>query len=58
MRNPSPALRTTARLGVEPPPMNNGTPTMPSLPTTAISADAPFSVMHISATIADVGKYA
>jgi hypothetical protein len=43
-RKPSPALCTTARLGVEPPPMNSEMPTMPSLPTTAISADAPFSI--------------
>ena len=58
MRKPSPALCTTARLGVEPPPMNNGTPTMPSLPTTAISDDAPLSVTYINETIAVVGKYA
>src|SRR6202035_1644698 len=31
--------------------------TMPSLPTTAISADAPFSITYSSETIAVVGKY-
>ena len=35
------ALWTTARLGVVSPPMKRATPTIPSLPTTAISADAP-----------------
>jgi hypothetical protein len=30
-----------ARLSVESPPMNGEMPTIPSLPTTAISADAP-----------------
>ena len=39
-----PALCTTARLGVVSPPMNRETPTRPSLPTTAISAEAPFSM--------------
>jgi hypothetical protein len=38
-----PALCTTARLGVDSPPMKSEMPTTPSLPTTAISADAPFS---------------
>jgi hypothetical protein len=33
-----------ARLVVVSPPMNSDTPTMPSVPTTAISADAPFSM--------------
>jgi hypothetical protein len=36
-----PTLCTTARLGVVPPPMKSEIPTMPSLPTTAISAAAP-----------------
>ncbi len=52
-----PALWTTARLGVVSPPMNSETPTMPSLPTTAISADAPFSITYSNDTIAVVGKY-
>src|SRR3569832_1134938 len=42
--NPRPALCTTARLGVVSPPMNNKMPSMPSFPTTAFSADAPFSM--------------
>src|ERR1700679_3021997 len=40
-RMPVPALCTTARLGVDSPPINSETPTIPSLPTTAISAEAP-----------------
>jgi hypothetical protein len=36
-----PALCTTARLGVVSPPMKSAMPTRPSLPVTAISADAP-----------------
>src|ERR1700677_233271 len=56
-RNPWPALCTTARLGVDSPPMNSETPTMPSLPTTAISAEAPFSITYKRETIAVVGKY-
>lgn len=36
-----PVLCTTARLGVDSPPMKSEMPTVPSLPTTAISADAP-----------------
>jgi hypothetical protein len=41
-RIPAPPLCTTARLGDDPPPMKSEIPTKPSLPTTAISADAPF----------------
>src|ERR1700689_827839 len=37
--------------------MNREMPTMPSLPTTAISADAPLSITYSSETIAVVGKY-
>ena len=37
--------------------MNSEMPTMPSLPTTAISAAAPFSITYSSETMADVGKY-
>jgi hypothetical protein len=37
--------------------MNRDIPTMPSLPTTAISADAPFSMTYSSETMAVVGKY-
>jgi hypothetical protein len=44
MRKPSPALCTTERLGVVSPPMKSDIPTMPSLPTTAISAEAPSSI--------------
>ena len=36
--------------------MNSGTPTMPSLPMAAISAEAPFSVTYSSETTDDVGK--
>jgi len=56
-RKPWPALCTTARLGVDSPPMNNEMPTTPSLPTTAISAEAPFSITYSSETIEVVGKY-
>jgi hypothetical protein len=51
-----PALCTIARLGVDWPPMNRATPTMPSLPTTEISAEAPFSITYRSETIDSVGK--
>jgi len=37
--------------------MNSEIPTRPSLPTTAISADEPFSITYSSETIALVGKY-
>ena len=37
--------------------MNSDIPTMPSLPTTAISADAPSSITYSSETIEVVGKY-
>ena len=37
--------------------MNSETPTMPSRPTTAISAEAPSSIKYSSETIAVVGKY-
>src|ERR1700686_154104 len=37
--------------------MNNEIPTIPSLPTTAISADAPFSMTYSSETMEVVGKY-
>ncbi len=37
--------------------MNSETPTNPSLPTTASSADAPFSITYSSETMAVVGKY-
>jgi hypothetical protein len=36
--------------------MNSATPTMPSLPTTAISADAPSSMTYSSEMIDVVGK--
>ena len=36
--------------------MNSEMPTMPSLPTTAISAEAPFSITYSSETMAVVGK--
>jgi hypothetical protein len=38
--------------------MKRETPTTPSLPTTAISADSPFCITYRSDTIAVVGKYA
>ena len=37
--------------------MNIEMPTMPSKPTTAISAEAPFSITYNSETMAVVGKY-
>jgi len=37
--------------------MKSEMPTSPSLPTTAISADAPFSMTYSNETIAVVGKY-
>ena len=37
--------------------MKSDTPTSPSLPTTAISAEAPSSITYSSDTIAVVGKY-
>jgi hypothetical protein len=55
-RQPWPALCTTARLGVDSPPMNSEMPTMPSLPTTAISAEAPSSITYSSDTMEVVGK--
>jgi len=55
-RKPEPALCTTARLGVEPPPMKMEMPTTPSKPTTAISAEAPSSSTYSSDTMALVGK--
>jgi hypothetical protein len=55
-RNPLPALCTTARLGVDSPPMNSEMPTMPSCPTTAISAEAPSSITYSSEMIDVVGK--
>jgi hypothetical protein len=36
--------------------MNKEMPTSPSLPTTAISADAPFSVTESNDTMAETGK--
>jgi hypothetical protein len=36
--------------------MNKETPTMPSFPTTAISAEAPFSSKYSSETMEVVGK--
>jgi hypothetical protein len=36
--------------------MKTETPTIPSFPTTAISADEPSSITHISEAIAVVGK--
>ena len=56
-RSASPALCTIARLGVVMPPMNSDTPTAPSNPTTAISADDPFSRTWSSETMLVVGKY-
>ena len=37
--------------------MNREMPTMPSLPTTAISAEAPSSITYSNDTMAVVGKY-
>ena len=37
--------------------MNNEMPTMPSLPTTAISPESPFSFTYSNETMAEVGKY-
>jgi hypothetical protein len=37
--------------------MKMATPTSPSWPTTAISAEAPFSITYSSETMALVGKY-
>jgi hypothetical protein len=37
--------------------MKSEIPTNPSLPTTAISADAPFSITYNRETMAVVGKY-
>ena len=37
--------------------MNSEMPTMPSKPTTAISAEAPFSITYSKETMAEVGKY-
>ena len=51
-----PALCTMARLGVVSPPMNNATPIAPSLPTTAISAEAPSFITYSNETIEFVGK--
>lgn len=51
-----PALCTIARLGVDSPPMNNATPTIPSLPTTEISAEAALSITYRRETIDSVGK--
>jgi hypothetical protein len=51
-----PALCTTARLGVDSPPMKSEMPTIPSLPTTAISAEAPSSMTYSSDTMARGGK--
>ena len=45
-----------ARLGVVSPPMNKDTPMAPSLPTTAISAEAPSCITYSSETIELVGK--
>jgi hypothetical protein len=51
-----PALCTTARLGLVSPPMNSDMPGIPSLPTMAISADAPFSMTYSSERMDVVGK--
>ena len=51
-----PALCTIARLGVVSPPMKSAMPMTPSLPTTEISAEAPFSSTYSSDTIESVGK--
>src|SRR5688500_11705881 len=56
-RKALPALCTTARLAVDSPPMNIEIPTTPSLPTTAISAEAPFSSRYSSETMQVVGRY-
>jgi hypothetical protein len=55
-RQPTPALCTTARLGVDSPPIKSDTPTMPSFPTTAISAEAPFSMTYNRDTMEVMGK--
>ena len=41
---------------VELPPISTVTPSTPSLPTMAISADSPFSITYSSDTIAFSGK--
>jgi YHS domain-containing protein len=46
----------SVRLGVDSPPINRDTPISPSFPTTAISADAPFSMTYNSETMAAIGK--
>src|SRR5580704_2445753 len=56
-RNALPELCTMARLGVVSPPMNSETPTMPSRPTMAISAESPSAVTYSNDTMHDVGKY-
>src|SRR6185312_16477796 len=52
-RYADPALCTMARLGVVSPPMNSANPIRPSLPTTEISADAPFAVTAGSLLLED-----
>lgn len=56
MRQPCPARCTTAPLSAGPPPMKAHTPTTPSLPTTATSVAAPFSIDETSETVALAGK--
>jgi hypothetical protein len=51
-----PALCTTARLGLVSPPMNSDMPRIRSLPTMAISADAPSSMTYSSDTLDVVRK--
>ena len=47
-----------ARPGVESAPMKIDVPTIPSLPTAAVSAALPFVIRYCSETTADTGKYA
>ena len=51
------AEQANARLGIVSPPMNRAIPMTPSLPTTAISADAPSAMTYSSDTIEVMGKY-
>lgn len=53
-----PWLCTTARMVVEWPPMNKAMPSMPSLPTSAISAESPSFITYSSETMDVSGKYA
>ena len=56
IRSAWPALWTMALLRAYPPPMKAHTPTTPSLPTTATSAEAPSRIDETSDTTAVTGK--